>query len=180
MRSRAIFLVCGVRERYFMGSPCALAYVSVSDVKKGRGCQNLPDTNLPPFDHETFLTEESDRFGQAAVFMSKDPGGKCILIITFENGNALLDNDRAAIKTFINEMDSASRHFDTMPDCLPLPVQPGKRGEERRVNIDHSSGKCLHDLSPDNPHVAGKHDQVGIAVLHRMQQCLLIGIPGRK
>jgi hypothetical protein len=132
---------------------------------------------MPPFDHELVLAKEADRFGQAAVFFSEDPCSECILIIALENVNTLLENNRAAIKTVINEMDGAPRDLHAMPDCLPLPVQPGKRGEERRVNIDYPSGKCFNDLSSDNPHIAGKHEQVGIAVLHYMQQSPLIGIP---
>jgi hypothetical protein len=54
--------------------------------------------------------------------MLKDAGGKCILIISLENRNALLDNDRTAVKAFIDEMNGAARDFDTLKDCLPLPV----------------------------------------------------------
>jgi hypothetical protein len=61
--------------------------------------------------------------------MRKDAGGKCILIISLENRNALLDNDRAAVKAFIDEMNGAAGNFGTMKDGLPLPVQAGKRRE---------------------------------------------------
>ena len=75
------------------------------------------------------------------MFLFKDTIRERVLVITFKHRYTPLEDDRAPIKTFVNEVHGAPGYFHPVEYCLPLGVQPGETREQGRVDIDHLPGK---------------------------------------
>jgi len=48
---------------------------------------------------------------------------------------------------------------------LPLRVEPGKRGQERRVNVEDAIRESLEQRCADTPHETGETDDADIAIV---------------
>jgi hypothetical protein len=51
---------------------------------------------------------------------------------------------------------------------LPLRVEPRKRGQKRRVNVEDAIRERLEQRPADSPHEAGKTDEADIAILQEL------------
>ncbi len=55
-------------------------------------------------------------------------------------------------------MDRNPRHLHTGAQCLTDGIDPGKGRQQRRVQIENSTGESPHGLRPENSHESGQHE----------------------
>ena len=78
-------------------------------------------------------------------------------------GTAACSDDRPAIELGGHEMDGRAADAHAVLERLPLRVEPGKRRQQRRMNVEDAIGKRLEQRRPDQPHEAGQTDQPDVA-----------------
>jgi len=69
-----------------------------------------------------------------------------------------LHYDRTMIQLFIDQVHRAASDLDPLLERLPLGVQAGKRGQERRMNVQDAVLKLADKSRAHQPHVPGKAD----------------------
>ena len=50
--------------------------------------------------------------------------------------------------------------LDAVLERLPLGVEPGKRGKQRRVDVEDAVGKRVDERRPEQAHEPGQADQI--------------------
>jgi hypothetical protein len=83
--------------------------------------------------------------------------------ITIENFDCLLQYDRAVVKFFVDEVDSASCYLDAVFERLALGVDAGKSGQQRRMNIQDPILERAHEERAEQSHIAGEANQRHVA-----------------
>ena len=96
--------------------------------------------------------------------------------IVVEHGYGLLQNDGAAVEIFIDEMHGTAGLFNAMGPGLLLGVETGKRGQQRRVNIEDSSGKMRNEVSAKQTHVAGEANEIEPLLVEQSGDLPVVGI----
>ena len=71
-----------------------------------------------------------------------------------------LKDDRAGIDPVVNEVDGDAEHLDAVVDRLLDGGEPGKRGQQRRVDVDDPLGEARDEVGAEQLHVAGEHDEL--------------------
>src|SRR5690554_5095149 len=85
-------------------------------------------------------------------------------IIVREDRNGSLSKDPARIHSFIDEMNGAAGDFYARFERITDAVRATKRGEEGRVDIDHTPAEAVDEALADNAHEARQDDEVGGAL----------------
>ena len=59
-------------------------------------------------------------------------------------------------------------------------VQPAKAGQQRRMNVQHASGKALNEGGPEDAHKPGQYDQANLMFQQQIAQRAIEGRSVRK
>ena len=94
-------------------------------------------------------------------------GGKGLCGVVFFHDDGCLQNDRAGVVAFINEMHGAAGDFCAVVQHGLMGVEAvhpfaAEGGEEGGVDVHDPSGVSRHDGIGDFAHVAGEADQVSL------------------
>jgi hypothetical protein len=116
------------------------------------------DPHNPAGNNQPILAEEADRFRVTRVLFDKDPLSERLLIIILANRHAFLEDDGAAVKVLVHEMDRAPGHLHPVRNGLTLRMEAGEPREQGRVDVDDLVRERLHDCNTKNPHIAGEHE----------------------
>src|SRR5580704_1415143 len=79
------------------------------------------------------------------VLLSENARGQRIDRIIIEHRYGGLDQDRAGVQKFIDEVNGAASDFYTMIEGLTLCVEAWKGGEQGRVDVEHAIREGLHE-----------------------------------
>ncbi len=85
--------------------------------------------------------------------------------ILIEHRDRRLQKNRTAIQVFVHQVDGAARHFDAVSERLVLRIEPRKRREQGRVDIQDALRKLRYEPTAEQPHVAGQADQIDAVFL---------------
>jgi len=99
------------------------------------------------------------------VFLFQDAAGERVGGIVGKYRNHGLDDDRPGIDTAINQVDSTAGEAGAVVDCLLLDMQPGKSGEQGRVDVDNPLREGVEHHLADDAHEAGQHHQLDTCFL---------------
>ena len=116
--------------------------------------------------------------GEGEMFLYEDTVGKGILVVIIHDPYTALQDNGAAVQALVNEMHGTSGHFYPVKERLPLGVETGETGEERRVDIDHHPGILPHDSRPQNAHIAGECYKVRPGFPECIKKCPLVELTG--
>ena len=111
-------------------------------------------------------------------------GGKGLCGVVFFHDDGCLQNDRASVVAFIDEMYGAAGDFRAVVQHGLMGVEAvhpfaAKGGEEGGVDVHDPSGVSRHDGIGDFAHVASEADQVGPCFAERGKKGFGIGVfPG--
>ncbi len=108
------------------------------------------------------------------------PGRHLLGRVPFEDGDARLQDHRAAVELFGDEVDAGAVFVVTGVDGALVGVQPLVLGQQGGVDVDHPPGKVPHQVGTQDPHKPGQHHQVGLIVVHQRQQGGVILLPTGK
>jgi hypothetical protein len=82
----------------------------------------LSGTNATTFELVIFTDDERDSFRVSLMFFDKDAPSEGFRRVVVQNRDDALDDDWAAIQSFVNEVDCAASPFDAVLDGLSLRV----------------------------------------------------------
>src|SRR4030042_6972059 len=142
-----------------------------------KNCEKSGNPDFSSVCHQFFFTEKPDCLGETFMLLLQDPIRKQLLIIPLQHGQPALENDRAAIETFVDEMYRAAGYLHAVIYCLLLGVQPGKAWEQCRMYIHYFSAKCVDNAGAEDAHIACKHEEIGIGLLHCQEKGAFIHLP---
>lgn len=71
-----------------------------------------------------------------------------------------LQHDRAVVQFGGHEMDRCAVHLDAHGQCLLVRMQPGKAGQQRRMDIEQASCVALHEARRQDAHETRQHHQI--------------------
>ena len=116
-----------------------------------------PTIDQPPLEHE------ADGFGIEAVLLDEDARRQRLDRVVVEHRNRRLQDDRPAVELGGHQMHGRAGHPDAVLERLTLRVEAGKRGQQRRVDVEDAVRKRVEQRRADQPHEAGEADQLHAA-----------------
>src|ERR1700730_1022933 len=72
-------------------------------------------------------------------------------------------------------MDSAAGEFDAIFEGLPLGLEAGERGEERRVNVEDAIGESGDEIWREKAHVTGEADEIDFVFVEDGEVLAIVG-----
>ncbi len=85
--------------------------------------------------------------------------------VGIEHRHGGLKHDWAAIELRRHQMHGRAAHAHAVLQRLPLRVEPRKRGQQRRVNVEDAIRERLEQRRADAPHETGETDEADIAIV---------------
>src|SRR6185437_5457155 len=110
------------------------------------GLAILQKDDAAAFDAVTAFEHDAHGFGVDAVLFGEDASGERIHRIVVANWNGGLQDDRAGVEIFVDEMHGAADEFYAVLESLALSFEPGKRRQERRMNIENTAAKFVDKI----------------------------------
>ena len=111
------------------------------------------------------------------MFFLQDPGGKGFRSVLREHGNHGLRDDGSGIQALLHEMHGTAGKLDAMLPSLVLRVEPGERGQQRRMNIQDLLMKFADEVAAQDPHVPRQANQVYTARPQLVHQLAIVRFP---
>src|SRR5207249_2900287 len=108
---------------------------------------------------------EIDCFGVNAMFFLQNAGRKRFDRIVIQNRNHSLVDDWAIVQRAGYEVNRAAAEFYSVLQRLFLDLEPGKRRQQRRMNIQDTVGKGVEKDGAEDSHEPGKNHQANIVLL---------------
>ncbi len=102
----------------------------------------------------------NDGLGVGNMFLFQDAGRERMLIILGQYRHRALKNDDAMIELFVDKVDGASGDGSAILERLPLCIQAGKGGKQRRMDIEDARRKGTHKIRREKAHIAGQADKI--------------------
>jgi hypothetical protein len=129
--------------------------------------QVFPNEHASPLDTQAPRGIKGDCLRQRDALRLKDARRKRRKSVIIEHGDTSLENDRTCVVGVVREMDGAARDFYTgfdrgLMNAFTVEAPARKRGNQRRVNIDHSSDVILGNCQKRQ--VTPENDEVGFVV----------------
>ena len=110
-----------------------------------------------------------------SMLLGEDAGRKRFGGVAVLDRHDGLRDDGAGVEKFVDEMHRAAAEFHAVFERLALRFQAGKRGQQRRVNIQDASAIGGDEIGREQAHEAGQADQVHARVVKRRDDHAVVG-----
>ena len=97
---------------------------------------------------------------QEPVLDGLDPRLEARLVVAGQDRDRLLGDDRAAVERRVDEVDGRPGHGRPVGERVAHGMRARERRQERRMRVDDPARIRGERHRPDEPHVAGQHDEV--------------------
>ena len=94
------------------------------------------------------------------MFFDQDSRRESFECIVVEDRDSSLEQDRAAVEIFVDEVDRAARDFCAVRESLILRIEAGESGQQRRVDIQDAIGKLRNEVSAQEPHITSQTNPI--------------------
>jgi hypothetical protein len=131
--------------------------------------------NAAAFDFVVSFEHKFNGFGIDAMLFSQDFFGEGGFRVLIEHGHCSLQNDRAGVEIFVDEVDGATGEFYAIFEGLALGFEAGKRRQQRRMNIQDAIGKFCDKKRGEKAHVAGETDEVDAVLVEDGGNLAVVG-----
>ncbi len=101
------------------------------------------------------------------MFRGVNPLVQAVRRVIVQNRHGLLRDDRPAVHAGVHEMHGAARDFHAVIQRLFPGFQPGKRGQQRRMDIYDAALESPQEFSLQHAHEPGQHKQINLRFLQR-------------
>ena len=101
------------------------------------------------------------------MFLLQNAGRQRVFVVGVEHRNSLLHDDRAVVEFLVHKMHGAAGNFHSVSEGLLLRFESGKRGQQRRMDVENPLRKLLHEPRREQAHVSREADQIHIVLLER-------------
>jgi len=118
----------------------------------------------PPLDHP------SNRARQQNMLKTQHPSGQCRRVVTLEHRHHSLGNQGAMIEFGRDQMHARAMNKNPCGQRAGMRIKAGEGRQQRRMDIDQSSGKMLHETVGEDTHETGEHDQINLQCIEPLDQ----------
>ncbi len=108
-------------------------------------------------------------FGQHACRQRLD-------LVGVEDRHRRLQHDRSRVELRVHQMHGRTRHPDAVLQGLALRLEPRKRGQQRRMDIQDAVGKRVEQRPSDQVHEAGETDEGDATRQQQIGQRPIVGL----
>ena len=137
----------------------------MSSSQFGGGTTNRrPSIRQPPVEDELY------RLGIQAVLFFQDASRETFGSIGLQDRHGSLENDGAGVELGVDEVDGRAGHFHAVLESLALGVEPGKRRQQRGVDIENPVGKGLDEVGAEKSHEPCQADEIDAVATKRFDQ----------
>ena len=127
-----------------------------------------------------FMEEDADRVRVDAVFDLEDPRGQGVHGVGVEHRHGGLEDDRAGVEIAVHEMHGGAADAHAVRERLVLRVEPGERGQKRRVDVHDAIRKRVEQRGADEAHESCKADEADVARAKFVGDGAVVGVAVRK
>ncbi len=113
-------------------------------------------------DRERAGEQQPDRARQEPMLDRADPVVEGLGVVAGQDRDGLLGDDRSAIERRVDEMDRAAGDRHPVREGVSDRVRAREGRQQRRVRVEDPPGERGEHRRPDDPHVAGEDDDVGL------------------
>ncbi len=129
------------------------------------------DRDVPArVDRQRTSRQEGDGAGQQAMLDRLDPLMQARDVVTAQDRDRLLDDDRAAVERGVHEVDGRTRDGRSVVEGVAHRVRTREGRQQRGMDVDDPAGECRQHARPDHPHVPRQHDDVGAGTRQHIGQ----------
>ena len=98
------------------------------------------------------------------------PSGQCRRVVTVKHRHHCLGNQGAMIEFGCHQMYARTMNANTGCKRAGMRIKAGEGRQQRRMDIDQSSGKVLHESVGEDAHETGEHDQINLQCIEPLDQ----------
>ena len=120
-------------------APCVMRPDSIARCGLGAAPEGRPDRSA---------RDQSDRFGQQLVLDRMQALEHVVGVARIRQLHGPLQDHRAGVHAVVDEVHRDPEHLDPVLQRLLDRVQPRKRRQQRRVDVDHTPGKAPEERRP--------------------------------
>src|SRR2546427_5412649 len=128
-------------------------------------------------DLEFSFQDNLNGFGIDTMLLFENFFGEGCFRIFVEDGDSGLQNDRAGVEIFVDEMHGAAGEFDAVFEGLALRFEAGEGGKQRRMNIQDAIGKFGDKKRRQQAHVTGEADEVDFVLVQNSGDLAVVDFP---
>src|SRR3990172_345557 len=125
------------------------------------------DDHLSPRHSDPAFREQSHRQREQLVLPRQDPGGQRLLRVVVAHLHRLLQEDGAAVRALVDEVDRAPGDLRPVLQDVLVGVGPGEGRQQGGMYVDHALRELREECRGDEAHEAGEHDEVHALLLER-------------
>src|SRR2546427_1306186 len=111
-------------------------------------------------DLEFSFQDNLNGFGIDTMLLFENFFGEGCFRIFVEDGDSGLQNDRAGVEIFVDEMHGAAGEFDAIFEGLALRFEAGEGREQRRVDVQDAVWIFGDEKRRQQAHVTGKANEI--------------------
>ena len=88
------------------------------------------------------------------MFLDQNTGREGFECIGVEDRDGSLEQNRAAIEIFVDEVDGTSSDLHSMGERLILRIEAGESGQKRGMYVEDTAGKLRNEVSAQKTHIS--------------------------
>lgn len=142
-----------------------LQFFLIVTLEEGFSSQFSVDPGFAIAKHNSPGANQSGSFGVDPVFDSLDSCLKLVRRLARLNAQTALQDTRAAVEFFRDEMDGAAVPFVARIDDSLMRIQAGVFGQKRRVNVEHAAFVMVYEGWTKDAHEPGQDDQFRLVLV---------------
>lgn len=109
------------------------------------------------------------------VFLFEYAGAERFFRIVIEYGHGSLQDDGAAVRTFIDEVYRTATDLDAIGEYVTVRMSPRETRQQGRMDVHDASCKVTHEIRRQDAHETCQHDQRNTSFFECRDQCLFKG-----
>lgn len=156
---------------------------ALSHISRQRSVENQPLRIIDALDHDPSpmrlhspLDHPSNRARQQNMLKTQHPRRQHRSVIAIEHRHHGLRNDGAMIEFGRDQMHGRAMKANPGGQRSRMSIEPDEGWQQRRMDIDQTSGKVPNETVGENSHETGKHDQINLQCVKPLDQRRIEGL----
>jgi len=97
---------------------------------------------------------------QNSIFLRENSLRKCFFVVIVADGDYRLQNDRSTINAAVDEVNRGAGYFHAVIERLALRMQPGKRRQQRRMDVEYPPFVSLEQWAAKDTHESREENEL--------------------
>ena len=153
--------------------------VSLFAPLRGAGCQATGETKRRSSSRQSPARSSRIASGYSLCSSTRIRSRERLRGVGGQHRHGGLQDDRAGVEIGGDEMNGGAADLRAVVDGLPLRVDARKRGQERRVDVDHAVGKRREETRAQETHETREADERDVVLGERLRKRAIVGVARR-